>query len=1034
MLSATPSIAAKCWLARAVVWVVLAVVGLQAQPGGFVGTPPKDAARKYLIRRFQSDDGFPQDSATAITQTPDGYLWFGSWRGLLRYNGQEFQPFNPPSGPNALSRAILGLYPDTRGTLWTAHMGGRIARLQGDRFEEVQLPSRNQVSNAITAFGETPDGEFYIGTGQGLCRLRSGKPEFVDDMPGLPPDGIVSLSQDASGDLWCFMSNPSRVGAIRNRRYVSSPDGARLEGLRISGISLRPDGRMSIICARDNRLVRSFLSPDGSITTPEPFAWKDGGVPWAITADRSGSLWLGTNGEGLRRVYPDGTYDILGVEQGLSSDLVRSIFEDREGSIWVGTDGGGVNQIRPRGVQHFGREEGLPVDIVYSLAADPVGGGVLVATHGGGVYRLTHGRFELPRPGPSAWPGYCWSIFVDSRHRTWAGSLMGDGVYVAEGAEPQRLGLMTGIRAFAEDHSGAIWVGGPKIQRWSNGAFQILSNGAPATASATSFAASPDGGMWVGSEGEGLYRFQNDRFTRFGREDGLPHDQINALYLDTAGALWVGTDAGMARGVDGRFRRIGKEQGLTPTSIRGIAEDRRGYLWLATSEGVARLLKADAEAVAGGAKDFLSAAVFDKQDGMMTRECTTYTHPKIAQTPDGKLWFSTLKGVVMVDPNALTLNTHPPPVVVERVLADGKPMLGGSGLAPHLTLSAGVERVEIQYAALSYSAPEKVRFRHRLSGLQETWVDAGNSRSVAYDRLRPGDYRFELMAANSDGVWTPVAARIALHVEPFFWETRSFISSILLGAAALPVLLMRWISLRRFRRELARLEQVAAVERERNRIARDMHDDLGARLTKIAFYGELAERAVSDPAASVNHVRAVSRMSREAARSLNEMVWAVKPSNDTLPNLVGYLCQYATEYLEPTPIRLRFDLPPTPPVWMVHAETRHHVFLVVKEALNNVVKHSGATEVWIRLHLEERLLVAVVSDNGHGLDASTSGAGNGLANMRQRAREVGGDVQFLKNESGGLDVRLQVPLPEVEGLDGFEQTARPQRSATPPPG
>lgn len=988
------------------------LVGMLSTWGATLPTEaPRDSSQKYLIRRWQSDDGYPQDSATAIYQTRDGYLWFGTWRGLVRYNGETFRLYEPGATSPALNRAVLGLYSDRSGTLWTAHMDASLARFVNERFEPVALPGRDGQRNGITGFGETLDGELILGTHLGLCRWKDGKATFVEDIQGLPKSRLIALTENKAGDLWCFFREPRGIGVIRNKRFIPAQDAARLDSFWITGTQLRPDGTIWIVGERDRNAIQAVMTPDGRISEPSPFVWGSGGAAWVIQCDTKGWLWLGSNGEGLRRVAPDGSYERITVKDGLSSDMVRAVFEDREGNIWVGTDGGGVNQIRPRGLFHYGREAGLQSEIVYSVAASPKEG-VLVASHGGGVFELADGTFRQTA-WPWKWPGYAWSVFVDSRTNIWAGSLMGDGIFRTKGNQLIGVGMMESIRAIAEDAKGTVWVGARKLVRSVGDRYEFVTDGVPVEKSITCFAPTPGGGMWLGSEGEGLFYHEDGtgRVRRIGVSDGLPDPRVNALHLDSTGALWIGTDDGLARLKKDRVSAIGVAQGLIPRSIRGIAEDGLGYLWLATGEGIARIMKADLDAVADGQREFFAGALFDKNDGMLTRECTTYTHPKIAKTRDGKMWFATLKGVVMVDPAQLVINTNPPPVLIEHVLLDGEPVNLGSGGELSVEVPAGVQRVEVQYAGLSFTVPDKVRFRHRMIGLHERWSESVGARKVSFERLPPGAYSFVVTAANSDGVWNPTGTRLGIRVLPQLWQTRTFVVVAFGLGIGLVAFVARWVALRRIRRELVRLEQVAAVERERNRIARDMHDDLGARLTKIAFFGELAERAAGDAVKSGEHLQAVARMSREAAQSLNEMVWAVKPSNDTLANLVSYLCQYATEYFEPTSIRLRFDLPRHPPEVLLSAETRHNVFLLVKEAMNNIVKHSEATEVWLRLHPSPDSFRVMVSDNGVGLATEGGGKpGNGLSNMRQRAKDMGGTVTFERPETGGLVVSLAVPL------------------------
>jgi signal transduction histidine kinase len=341
-----------------------------------------------------------------------------------------------------------------------------------------------------------------------------------------------------------------------------------------------------------------------------------------------------------------------------------------------------------------------------------------------------------------------------------------------------------------------------------------------------------------------------------------------------------------------------------------------------------------------------------------------------------------------------------------------------------LRLTPGPRQVELEYTGLSFVSPRNVAFKYRLAGLEHDWVEAGSRRAAYYSHLPPGDYRFELKACNNDGVWNEAGASLALTVLPHVWETVWFrLVCFATGTAGLVG--TGWgIARRRARRRIARLERLHALEQERARIARDIHDQVGADLTHITLLGELAGRDSLSRSEVRSHVGQLIEGTRDLVKTMEEIVWAVNPRHDPLPNVSSYLCHFAQEYLRPTATRCRLEVMPAlpPVVFSVHA--RHNLFLAVKEALHNVVRHAQATEVWLRVRFENGLLVVVVEDNGRGFDPARGRAGgNGLRNMRARLEELGGGVEFASAPGQGAKVRFTLP-PDAERAAADRPRAR----------
>ena len=399
-------------------------------------------------------------------------------------------------------------------------------------------------------------------------------------------------------------------------------------------------------------------------------------------------------------------------------------------------------------------------------------------------------------------------------------------------------------------------------------------------------------------------------------------------------------------------------------------------------------------------------------DGLPSLECSDGYQPACLRANDGRLWFSTAKGVVSVDPDELTTGSSPPPVVIEELRVDGETLASTAG---KITVPPGHKHFEFHFTSPTFDAPDKTRFRYRIDGLDNDWVDADVQRTAHYGHLTPNQYRFHVIACNSDGVWNKTGATIEFTVQPYFYQTRLFLvltAALVLGGVAAVV---RTIAARKYQRELARLEQQHAIERDRARIAKDIHDDIGAGLTQITLLSELARR---EPAQAGAQLDRISDAARDLTRSMDEIVWAVDPQHDTLASLMDYISAYTEDFLRTAEIRCRIDLPAALPTMQVDAELRYNLFLALKEALNNAVKHSHASEVWLRLKLEPKSFTLVVEDNGRGFqgvngEASTASAerlysGSGLANLKKRLEFIGGRCVVHSSTGQGTKVEMTV--------------------------
>jgi signal transduction histidine kinase len=532
-----------------------------------------------------------------------------------------------------------------------------------------------------------------------------------------------------------------------------------------------------------------------------------------------------------------------------------------------------------------------------------------------------------------------------------------------------------------------------------------------------------DGVIWFGmNSGSGLGRWERGATRIFQKQDGLASDFVLSLYLD-GDTLWVGTlDNGLCRYKNDKFTTINSKSGLPNDVIYGIADDGLGNLWISSQNGIFRVPKVELNAYADGLAQSVRCLVYGKREGLATLACTGGFQPSFCRTSDGRVWFPTSKGLAVINPHKVHPNLVKPPVWIEEASADNKPITINreTNGADWLVVQPGQVRVAFQFTALSFTAPERVQFKYKLEGLENDWLMApAGQREIPYSYLQPREYHFRVIACNSDGLWNEEGAVMKVTVLPHFWQTWWFKASAWLWTVALVVGGVLLLARRRLQLKLERLERQRALERERARIAKDIHDDLGASLTQITMLSQTAIHQLEQPQQAAQHLRQIFGAARASTRALDEIVWAVNPRHDSLDSVATYIVKFAQDFLGTTGVRCRLEMPLQLPAWTLTAEVRHNLFLAYKEALNNVIKHAEAREVRISLTLLPEGFSLCVADDGRGFDFQKLSenprpdrlGGNGLDNMRRRLDEIGGLFEVQSEPGRGTRVQFQVRIP-----------------------
>ena len=930
--------------------------------------PVDESGGPFIVNSWSAEDGLPDSEVISVLQTRDGYLWLGSLHGLVRFDGIHFTVFDQQNTPGLTSDRIVYLFEDSRTNLWVGTESSGLLAVKDGQIRDFSSNSVKIVGKVIYA-EEDPPGNILFSAAGGFSIYRDGK---MNSYPG-----IVS----------------TRLQPRAARMEIPSKSGSAWR--LFNGIVQKWTG---------NRLEKDF----------GPSPWGNSIVTSACE-DNNGSLIVGTLGAGFFWYDADGRCRHLSTQQGLSSAYVLSLCLDREGNLWVGTDGSGLNRIKPK---IFATPPDMNPWAAQSLSED-ASGGLWVAYGAFGVSHWASNSVQNYYPGQHR---DAWETLVDRQQRVWAGT-RDDGLFLfqtnafvpAPGAEI----LGKQIFALFEGPDGRLWAGTQNgLANFDGQRWKLLTTRDGLSDNAVrAIAQDAAGNLWVGTESHGLNYYKDGKFTVWRQtENGLPGDDISCLYSDKDGVLWVGTGGhGMARLQNGNWTRYATANGLASDSINYIAEDDAGYLWIGSNVGLMRIPKQSLNDFAAGATKAISCRTYGKSDGLPTRECSAGSQPATCRTPDGKLWFPTIGGPASVNPADLKPNLHPPLVMIESALVDRREQKTNrldSAWPASIIIPPGGGELEIHFTALNFSAPGLVRFKSWLEGHETSWSEAGDQRVVRYPKLSPGNYRFHVQACNEDNIWSaPDAAVLTVMVQPQFWQTGWFRLAAIVFILGMVAAIVRYLSTQKLHRQLQSLQQREALERERARIARDLHDQLGANLTQVALLGEMAEADKNEPAEIEQHAQQISLTARETTRSLDEIVWAVNPANDTLDGLVNYAGKYAQEYLALAGLRCRADLPAQLPTISIPPEVRHNVFLAFKEAVHNVIKHAQASEAHIRLLLEPGQFILEIEDNGRGLgDQAAPKNRNGLRNMKKRMEDIHGEFSISGGANGGTIVRLTVPI------------------------
>jgi ligand-binding sensor domain-containing protein/signal transduction histidine kinase len=988
---------------------------------------PAASAAQLPVRSYSAVDGLPGNNVRSIVRDSHGYLWFATAEGLARFDGYEFSAYTRANG---LPRNSVSAFVQTRaGEYWAATAAG-VARFepQAPRARKFTVVAPDDPdARRVNVIYEDRAGRLWCGTENGLLRmmpLDAGRRQWrFLVVPLITSKGepaldkrVISIYEDSRGDLW--------IGTMR-ALYRCARNGEVSEYHVDKRVGQWTDELWNQVL--EDRLGRLWaatgvglwrLDPDGagdyrltSVLIP-----KSRMVAWALLEDPAGTMWLGTS-DGLVECPGGGENCAAGARvhnegSGLSYRDVRALAKDCYGNLWMGTAGGGVTRLARNGLITYSASDGL----AFSTNKEPAlfhdrAGTVHVAFQ----HILNVRRGEkfltispvLPRGNSdSAW-GWHQTVLQDHNGEWWLSTGQGLVRYPAVPIDalgqtnPKAVystanGLRTNdIFRIFEDRSGGIWVaaigllGVNGLSRWDRTTNRLQGFPVHDSTTASAFAEDQFGSVWIGYYDGMLARYRSGKMTLFGPTDGLAGGGIQALHFDHAGRLWIASLGGLARARSPEserpvFDRFGAEEGLASNLILCLEEDRWGRLYVATSRGLDRV-NADGEIAPGRVRHYTQA------DGLARGELRDILFDR-----DGVLWCATSQGVSLLIPEAQSNSTRQP-VLIRGLRVRGMPFplsdLGAAFL-PGLTFAPDQNQLQIDFATVAFEPGEVPHYQYRLEPPDPDWSSPSLERTVSYSNLAPGQYRFQARLA---GAQSPAAVMEFTVLAPL-WQRWWFRAALLCAALGLLYWLHRY-----------RIVRLLEMERLRTRIASDLHDDIGSGLSQIAVLTEVARGPghAGDLDAMLGNIGALSR---ELADSMRDIVWSVNPDRDYLRDLLQRMRRFASDVLTGKNIDFGFHASPGGEADRIPIDVRREVYLIFKETVNNIARHSACTRARIAFQIGNGWLELCVEDNGKGPGERSREDAHGLRSVSARARRIGGTIEFTHGDSGGLRVDLRVPL------------------------
>jgi signal transduction histidine kinase/ligand-binding sensor domain-containing protein len=956
------------------------------------GLDPTRTLTQYAHRIWQTQQGLPQGTIYSILQTHDGYLWLGSQTGLIRFDGVRFEMIENIRRTVPSRMWIRSALEDSHHVLWLATADDGIYRMEGDSVSHYSTPE-GLASNSVTCLAAAKNGALWACTDAGIARIEGGKLTVFSTEQGLANNSVHAACEAKDGTLW----------VAGERASLSSWNGSRFIAHPITKLPADASNR-ALECSDDGLWVGSGsgLVHIGS-GREQLLTSKDGLADSRIlclSASREGGLWIGTR-NGFSRLR-NGEIESYRPQEGLSQSMVYSIFEDAEGSLWVGTKNG-LNQFISGRAVPYTINEGLPSNDTGPILQDRHGD-IWIGTLGAGLARFDGKRFQVTTIKHGMASNTIYTLAEAPDGALWVGTISGinrlhrrtiDATYTTAQGLPS-----SDIRALFFDRAGKLWAGtskGPAVLE--GGTFRTPKDLPEALRGPiAAIAQDKEGLVYLAPEHDGLFVYQ-DGAAHEVLQDGASIHDVDVIYNDPDGSLWIGTDGGGLRLLrQGHITTFLVRDGLFDNEIYGVIHDDQNRLWMACSKGLFSVNRADLLNFAAGKIKKVVSTPYTPTDALRTIECRSGVQPGSALMSDGKVWFSTIRGLYVFDANHLALRIPPPPMMIEEITVNGERVEPGAIAA----IPPGLKNLEFTYTGLTFLQPNRITFRYILEDFDKKWISAGTRREAFYTNLPPGKYRFRVTGCNADGVCNENGASISFELAPHFYQRAWFLPLCLVALGLLGWMIYQ-LRIHRLR------EQFNLILTERSRIARELHDTLiqglsGITMEMQALAGKL--RSPEERATLEDIVRDAGTCLRETRRSVAGLRSPQGPDS----GLASAIAQAAKQITEAKAIRLKLKLDKSPND--MSPEVQYNLLRIASEAVNNSVKHSGAKLIEVALQCTPDTLQLYVRDDGAGFSRENGNVRPGhygLIGMKERAAQIGAELHLASEPGRGTTVSVLLP-------------------------
>ena len=953
----------------------------------------------------------PQNGVRSITQTPDGYLWLTTLDGLVRFDGVKFTVFNKANSKGIISNRFWQAKAFEDGSIWAATEGGDLTIYRNGEF--ISYPADKIPEVQIIGFEKDETGEVLINTAANFYYLRNGEFVFAKKSENDGTQKHFYLGQ--SGTRWeislteirQIKDGQTQIYRLKGN-FVYFFHGVVYED-RKGGLWTADLGKISYL---HNGEITEYTEKDG--ISPDI-----GGHSFWEEAD--GSIWFATGSFNFRGIglvkIKDGKLSKFGLEQGLSNDRIFHRFKDREGTVWLATDHG-LNRLRQQVLTPLSTKDGLVHNEAYPILKSR-DGSIYIGTNGG-LSRYKNGKFtnSVFSAGREYGVSSVQSLAEDAEGRLWIGSI--GGLFVLKDGKfenwTKKFETPDTIYAIYTHKDGTVWFGTEHNGVWQYKNEKI----APLFSTAEGLAGNDvkfiheakDGTFWIGTFG-GLSYLKDGKFTNYTTKEGLPSNFVRSIKEDDDGTLWVGTyDNGLTRFKDGRFFNFNTENGLFNNGVFAIVEDASGNFWFSSNKGIFRASKQQLNDFADGKISNYDSIAYGKADGMLSTECNGGRQPSAITDDDGKIWFPTLEGIVIVDPKMLETNVLPPPVEIENIEIDREKITFEKSQIPNpksqIQLNPSQNYLDITYTALSLIKSDQIRFRYKLEGLDKDWIDAGTRRTVNYSYLPSGEYVFRVIAANTDGVWNTEGKSIKIIILAPFYETRWFWALVFLAVAAIVYLLYRY-RIAQFEKlnsaqEAFSRRLIESQEAERKRIAQELHDGLGQNLLVIKNRALLG-LAVEEKDEQFSEIQ---ESVTDALGEVRTIAYNLRPLHIERLGLTATIEEMIEDVETASGIEINCDIERIDDLFS--KENEINFYRIIQESLNNIVKHSNAAKANVEVFREFGKINLIIKDNGKGFDAENlhENRGLGLNGIAERVKILGGNYSIDSEIGKGTTVSVKI--------------------------